>query len=275
MKAGATKPANQAPAESQAEKPSREETIKTYLPLVRFIAEKVHRRLPPGADLESLIHSGVVGLLEALDRFDPSRGVDFPVYARYRIQGEVMQCLRSLDWVSRSVRAWGRKVAAARSRLEGEFGREPTAEELSKELGIPLEEYFKIDYKLNDAIVLSLDDLSITSEEKLKKAQEEFCHSPFEDPLTLLEHKDLVEKLSSAIGGLPERERLVVTLYHHEELTLREIGEILGLSEGRICQIYTQAVSRLRQSLGLMSPTKRRSRNKGPKGAKNNKRQNI
>ncbi len=268
MKAGATKPANHTSGVSQADRLSREELIETYLPLVRFIAEKVHRRLPPGADLESLVHSGVVGLIEALDRFDPGRGVEFPAYARHRIQGEVMQCLRSLDWVSRSVRAWGRKLAAARSKLEGELGREPTAEELAMDLGIPLEEYFRINYKLNDAVVLSLDDLSITSEEKLKKAQEEFFHSPYEDPLTFIEHKDLVEKLSSAIGDLPVRERLVVTLYHHEELTLKEIGEVLGLSEGRVCQIYKQAVIRLREALGLSSAGKGSNKKNGTKRAK-------
>ena len=111
--------------------PTKEATIAKYLPLVRFVAEKVHRRLPPGVDLESLVHSGVIGLLEALDRFDPKRGVEFEVYARYRVQGEVMQCLRSLDWVSRSVRSWGRKMEAARVKLAGQLVREPTADEMA------------------------------------------------------------------------------------------------------------------------------------------------
>jgi len=105
---------------------SWDEMVETYLPLVRTVAEKVHRRLPPGVDLTSLIHSGIVGLLEALGRFDPTRGVAFEVYARYRIQGEVMQCLRSLDWASRSVRSWGRKVEVARGRLAGQLSRAPT-----------------------------------------------------------------------------------------------------------------------------------------------------
>src|SRR2546428_1614778 len=123
----------------QTAHPVKEEMVTRYLPLVRFVAESVHRRLPPGVDLESLVHSGVVGLLEALGRYDPTRGVDFEIYARYRIQGEVMQCLRSLDWVSRSVRSWGRKIEAARNRLAGKFVREPNAEEMAKELEIPLE----------------------------------------------------------------------------------------------------------------------------------------
>jgi RNA polymerase sigma factor for flagellar operon FliA len=228
----------------------REEMIEKYLPLVRLVAGRIHRRLPPGVDLESLIHSGIVGLLEALKRYDPRRGVAFQAYARYRIQGEVMEYLRSLDWVSRSVRAWGRKVTEARSRLTRKLGREANPEEVATELKVPLEEYYRIDQKVSEAVLLSFEDLSIASEEEWKKAQEDFSSRPFQDPLAFLEGKDLVEKLASAIEELPERERLVVTLYYHEELTLREIGEILGLSEGRICQIYAQAVSRLRQALG-------------------------
>jgi RNA polymerase sigma factor FliA len=238
--------------------PDKEEMVTQYLPLVRFVAEKVHRRLPPGVDLESLIHSGVVGLLEALDRFDPKRGVDFEVYARYRIQGEVMQCLRSLDWVSRSVRSWGRKIEAARTRLAGKFVREPTAEEVAKELEIPLESYYRLDQQVSDATLLSLEDLSIASEADWERTQEKYMHNAFLDPLTFVEGKDLVEKLAMAVAALPERERMIVTLYYHEELTLREIGEILDLSEGRICQIFAQAVGRLRAALDI-SPRERPS----------------
>jgi RNA polymerase sigma factor FliA len=238
-------------AHSRDKKPVSEELVTKYLPLVRYVAEKVHRRLPPGVDLESLVHSGVVGLLEALERFDPQRGVEFEVYARYRIQGEVMQCLRSLDWVSRSVRAWGRKIEAARSRLAGKFVREPNAEEMAKELEIPLETYYRVDQQLNDATLLSLEDLSIASEAEWERTQEKHAHHSYLDPLAFVEAKDLVEKLAVAVQGLPERERTVVTLYYYEELTLREIGEILDLSEGRICQIFGQAVVRLRTSLGM------------------------
>jgi RNA polymerase sigma factor for flagellar operon FliA len=230
---------------------AKEEMVTQYLPLVRFVAERVHRRLPPGVDLESLIHSGVVGLLQALDRFDPKRGVDFEIYARYRIQGEVMQCLRSLDWVRRSVRSWGRKIEATRARLAGKFIREPTTEEMAKELEIPLESYYRLVQQVNDATLLSLEDLSIASDSEWERNQEKYADSPFLDPLTFVEGKDLVEKLGAAVAALPERERMVVTLYYHEELTLREIGQILDLSEGRICQILAQAVARLRGALGI------------------------
>jgi RNA polymerase sigma factor for flagellar operon FliA len=231
--------------------PAKEETVTQYLPLVRLVAERVHRRLPPGVDLESLIHSGVVGLLQALDRFDPKRGVDFEIYARYRIQGEVMQCLRSLDWVRRSVRSWGRKIEAAKTKLAGKFAREPNAEEIAKELEIPLESYFRLDQQVNDATLLSLEDLSISSEADWERAQEKYTDSPFLDPHSFVENKDLVEKLGSGVAALPERDRLVVTLYYYEELTLREIGQILDLSEGRVCQILGQVVACLRGALGI------------------------
>ncbi|HXV81500.1 MAG TPA: FliA/WhiG family RNA polymerase sigma factor [Candidatus Binatia bacterium] len=235
---------------------TKEERVTQYLPLVRLVAEKVHRRLPPGVDLESLIHSGVVGLLQALDRFDPKRGVDFEIYARYRIQGEVMQCLRSLDWVRRSVRSWGRKIEAAKARLASTFAREPTAEEIAKELEIPLESYFRLDQQVSEATLLSLEDLSMASEAEWERAQEKYTDGPFLDPLSVVEGKDLVEKLASGVAALPERDRLVVTLYYYEELTLREIGQILDLSEGRVCQILAQVVACLRGALGIKSPVK-------------------
>jgi len=239
---------------------AKEEMVTRYLPLVRLVAEKVHRRLPPGVDLESLIHSGVVGLLQALDRFDPKRGVDFEIYARYRIQGEVMQCLRSLDWVRRSVRSWGRKIEAAKTKLAGKLAREPTAEEIAKELAIPLESYFRLDQQVNEATLLSLEDLSIASETDWERAQEKYTDSPFLDPLSIVEGKDLVEKLASGVAALPERDRLVVTLYYYEELTLREIGQILDLSEGRVCQILAQVVACLRGTLGIKPSEKQSAR---------------
>jgi RNA polymerase sigma factor for flagellar operon FliA len=256
MKLAEKKPSQSVVAEKQAAKPAESDILAKYLPLVRFVAEKIHRRLPPGVDLESLIHSGVVGLLEALDRYDPKRGVEFEIFARYRVQGEIMQCLRSLDWVSRSVRSWGRKMESARTKLAGQLVREPTAEEMATELQIPLENYFRLDQQVNDATLLSLDDLSVTSEADWERTQEKYTQNSFLDPLSFVESKDLVEKLTAAVEVLPQRERLVITLYYHGEMTLREIGEILELSEGRICQIFGQAVGRLRNALGVTVKSK-------------------
>lgn len=259
-------PKKSRPAKSAQAEPLSDELVTKYLPLVRFVAEKIHRRLPPGVDLESLVHSGVVGLLEALKRFDPKRGVDFEIYARYRIQGEVMQCLRSLDWVSRSVRSWGRKIDAARNRLAGQFVREPTAEEMAKELDISLDNYYRVDQQINDATLISLEDLSVASESEWERTQEKVANNSFIDPLTFVESKDMVQKLAAAVQELPERERTVITLYYHEELTLREIGEILSLSEGRICQIFGQAVNRLRGVLGI-KPKESAKRSSEPRKA--------
>jgi RNA polymerase sigma factor for flagellar operon FliA len=247
---------------SQKVDQAREQMITKCLPLARFVAERIHRRLPAGVDLESLIHSGVVGLLEAVDRFDPKRGVAFEVYARYRIQGEVMQCLRSLDWVSRSVRSWGRKIEATRAKLAGRFIREPSAEEISKELEIPLETYYRFDQQMNEATLLSLDDLAVASEAEWEAVHQKFTRNVYNDPLSFVESKDLVNKLAGAVAGLPERERRVVTLYYHEELTLREIGEIFDLSEGRICQIFAQGVRRLRGALDVSAKPKNGSSTK-------------
>jgi RNA polymerase sigma factor for flagellar operon FliA len=269
MKVAEKKPPENAVAEKPGATPAENDGLTKYLPLVRFVAEKIHRRLPPGVDLESLVNSGVVGLLEALERYDPKRGVEFEIYARYRIQGEVMQCLRSLDWVSRSVRSWGRKIETARSKLAGQLVREPTAEEMAKELQIPLDNYFRLDQQVNDATLLSLDDLSIASEADWEKTQEKYTQNSFLDPLSFVEGKDLVEKLTAAVELLPERERTVVTLYYHEELTLREIGEILELSEGRICQIFGQAVGRLRTALGVtVKPKESASAKRAAEGRK-------
>jgi RNA polymerase sigma factor FliA len=253
---------------------AKEEMVTQYLPLVRFVAERVHRRLPPGVDLESLIHSGVVGLLQALDRFDPKRGVDFEIYARYRIQGEVMQCLRSLDWVRRSVRSWGRKIEAAKTKLSAKFAREPAAEEIAKELEIPLESYFRLEQQVNEATLLSLEDLSIASEAEWERAQEKYTNSPFLDPLSVVEGKDLVEKLAAGIAALPERDRLVVTLYYYEDLTLREIGQILDLSEGRVCQILAQVVACLRGTLGI-KPSEKVSARRRQEARKQNVKKHV
>jgi RNA polymerase sigma factor for flagellar operon FliA len=235
----------------QALKQRQEEILEIHMPLVRLVAERIHRRLPPGIDLASLINSGIVGLLEAAQRYDSHRGVAFQTYARYRIQGEIIEYLRSLDWVSRSVRSWGRKMAVARTRLAGRLGREASPGEMASELGVELTEYYRVDQKVNEASLVSLEDITSASEEKWRKTQDDFSMRSFQDPFTSVEGKELVEKLAEAIETLSERERLIVTLYYYEELTLREIGEILSLTEGRICQIHAQAVVRLQNTLGV------------------------
>lgn len=228
---------------------AREAMILSYLPLVRLIAERVQRRLPHGVDGESLVHSGVVGLLEALDRYDPERGVSFQAYARYRIHGEIVQCLRSLDWASRSIRSWSRRIATARKELAVALCREATSEEVAEALGLSMDTYHRVHCKVNECRRLSFDDLDTVPEDEQVKHCDPYHGNPYEDPLRSVERRDLMQKLQEAIRLLPERERRVVERHHGEELTFREIGKQMGLTEGRICQIYNKACKKLRGAL--------------------------
>lgn len=228
---------------------SRDAMILSYLPLVRLVAERVRRQLPSGSDIEPLVHSGVVGLLEALDRFDPEKGVSFRAYARYRIHGEIIQCLRSLDSVSRSARLWRRRIATARTRISAAMCREATSEEVAEELGLPLKTYYRVHSKLNECRPVHLDDAAAMAAGDEMYERLESCGGSHEDPFRLVERRDLMEKMGDAVQRLPERERRVVELHHREGLTLREIGRRLGLTEGRICQIYNKACMTLRQVL--------------------------
>jgi RNA polymerase sigma factor (sigma-70 family) len=152
--------------------------------------------------------------------------------------------------------------------LVGRLVREPNAEEMAKELDIPLETYFRLDQELNDATLLSIEDLSIVSEAAWERTQEKYAAASFLDPLTFVEGKDLAEKLAVAVNGLPERERMLITLYYHEELTLREIGEVFHLSEGRVSQILAQTVGRLREALGVTVNSKNNSVTKHSTGVR-------
>lgn len=228
---------------------SRAGLIEAYLPLVRFMADRIGRRLPLGMEREPLVNSGVVGLLEAVDRYDQARGVPFDSYARHRIHGEMIECLRSMDWASRSVRAWVRKIRTARTRLTAKLCRRATAEELAAELGVSLDEYYRIEHRVSTAKLIRLDSLSVCSSAEVEEVRERFGWEPRTNPMSLVERKNLIQKLIPAVHALPERERLIVTLYYYEELTMRKIGQLMNLSEGRISQIYGQALSRLRLAL--------------------------
>lgn len=223
--------------------------ILSYLPLVRLVAEQVRRRLPVGVDIEPLVHSGIVGLLEALDRFDPERGVSFQAYARYRIHGEIMQCLRSLDSVSRSARFWARRIAAARKNVATAVCREATSEEVAEELGLSMHAYYRVYSKLNECRPVRLDDAeTLGVDEQVHGSIVRDC-LPCEDPLRLVEHRDLMEKMQAAVLRLSQRERQVVELYHRDGLTFKQIARRFGLTEGRISQIYHKARVELRRAL--------------------------
>jgi RNA polymerase sigma factor for flagellar operon FliA len=190
----------------------------------------------------------VVALLESIDRFDARRGVRFEVYARFRIHGEMMECLRSLDWVHRSLRSWGRKIEQARAALAGRLIREPAAEEIARELGISMRHYYRLDRRLNEARLVSFDQVFATGAPDCQTVVPQFAPGAG-DPQHEVEKKDLENKLAAAVQTLPERQRRIVELRYYRELPFKEIARELGVSEARVCQILADALARLRVAL--------------------------
>jgi RNA polymerase sigma factor for flagellar operon FliA len=218
----------------------REDLIDDCLPQVKRLASRLASRLPPHVDLENLVQAGLVGLLDAMDKFDRERGVRFWTYAEIRIRGAMLDSLRHLDWIPRSVRRRRRQIEAAFSRLESVLGRCATDEELAQELGVDAVELGKILYEVRGAEIgiRSVEDLG----DKIRLETDENSR----DPHVQMERKEMRQLLAEIVEALPERERFVVTLYYHEELTMKEVGEALGVSESRVSQIHSKAVLRMK-----------------------------
>lgn len=211
--------------------------VEQYMGTIKSIADHIHKHLPPGISKDSLVQSGVVGLLEAAKRYDTTSVATFSTFSYYRVLGEMVGHLRSLDWVSRSVRHWGRIFADADRKLEQILGRPAQDEEVADLLGLTLDYYHKIAGQVANANLLSLEELETPSKEEWRKeAVGLHKEQPF-DPALETEQNDLRRKLAAAMVGLPERQRQVVELYYFKEMTLKEVGEALGVTEGRACQI--------------------------------------
>jgi RNA polymerase sigma factor FliA len=231
------------------DKQDREERIMKYLPLVKKIVGRIALRLPDYMGKDDLINVGVMGLMSALEKFDEMRNVRFETYAGFRIRGAVLDELRSRDIVPRSVRSKEARLEEAFGALQNELGRHPTDDEVSDYLGISLENYYKLLDETSGVCILSNDDLPQGYCEKhgryevLEKIDQN-------NPFSIFTHREVKEVLKNAIDSLPEKERLVLSLYYYEELTLKEIGMVIKLTESRICQIRSQAILRLRTSLG-------------------------
>ena len=225
----------------------REKLLAEYLPLVKSVAGRMALGFPKSVELQDLVSTGVIGLVEAFSNFDPSRGVKFETYAVPRIRGAILDELRALDWVPRSTRAKSREIDRALTRLENKLGRIPTDRELAKFLKIPVEEIHSAKGDLSCSIVLSLDDLVYKEEDNRQIPRIETVEAAArENILNDLEKKELKAFLVSAIKHLSEQERLVIALYYYEEMTLKEIGEVMTISESRVSQIHTKAVMKLR-----------------------------
>jgi RNA polymerase sigma factor for flagellar operon FliA len=224
-----------------------ERVLLEHLPIVRFLARRIHERLPQHVDIEDLVSAGVVGLMDAFSKFDPNKKVQFRSYAQFRIRGAILDSLRTLDWSPRELRRKGRAVEEAIRTLTQKLGRAPVEPEVAAELGFELEEYQTL---LGDLKGLEIGTLHVERSED--SGEEELAYipgRPDEDPLFRCLRGEMEERLTDAISELPDRERLVMTLYYYEEMTMREIGLALGVVESRVSQIHASAVVHLRAAL--------------------------
>jgi RNA polymerase sigma factor for flagellar operon FliA len=222
----------------------RERLILEHLPQVRLIARRIHERLPESVNLEDLISTGTLGLIAAIDRFDPQHNVKLKTYAEYKIRGAILDSLRGLDWAPRQQRKRSKMIEAAISGVEQRLHRAPREEEIAQELGLTLDEYHEW---LVDIRGVNLGSLEVASPDDENRSLLKYISDDEENwPSRLLERSELQRLLSDAIEKMPRTERTVITLYYHEELTLREISKVVNLHESRVSQLKSQAILRLR-----------------------------
>ncbi len=225
----------------------QERVLLEHLPIVRFLARRIHERLPQHVDIEDLVSAGVVGLMDAFSKFDPAKKVQFRSYAQFRIRGAILDSLRTLDWSPRELRRKGRAVEEAIRVLTARAGDAPGEPEVAAEMGLSLEDYQQL---LGDLKGLEIGTLHMERNED--SGEEELAYipgKPEDDPLFCCLRGELEERLTAAISNLPDRERLVMTLYYYEEMTMREIGLALGVVESRVSQVHASAVVHLRGAL--------------------------
>jgi len=223
----------------------REEFILKYAPLVKQIAERMAVRLPPNISKDELIGPGVMGLFDAIDKFDSERGIKFRTYASLRIKGAILDELRKMDWTSRSVRRNINKIEEAIRILELKLDREPKDDEIAEQLGLDMDSYYKIISRSHGVSLLSLDELM--SDDTTSRLNKQVADNP--SPFDELKIREVKKIISKALATLSEKEQLVMSLYYYNELTLREIANVLNLTESRISQIHSKAIVRLRIKL--------------------------
>lgn len=235
----------------EGDKSARERLVLAYSPLVKFVAGRTGSKLPSHVDDADLISYGMLGLIEAMERYDVDRETRFETFAMQRIRGAIIDELRSLDWVPRSVRARAREIEEANSKLEHELGRPPTDDELADRMGITEKELQDSLIQISNSSILALEELWMVPDSSGDKVSllDTLRDENAPDPQAELDTSDLKEMLADAIETLPEREKLVVALYYFENLTLREIGDVLGVTESRVSQLHSKAVLRLRSHL--------------------------
>src|ERR1700754_2010379 len=230
---------------------AREQLVVAYSPLVKYVAGRMSSGLPAHVEEADLISYGLIGLINAIERFELEREIKFETYAITRIKGAIIDELRALDWVPRSVRARAREIEKVHAKLEHRLHRTPTDEEMARELQMPVEEFQEILVKISNSTVVALDELWAVSDSSGDAVSLlDTLHDPdAPDPQPMLAASALKDRLADARAARREREKLVIALYYYENLTLREIGEVIGVTESRISQLHTKAVLRLRSRL--------------------------
>ncbi len=229
----------------------RDHFVIKYAPLVKYVAGKISMSLPHNIEFEDLLSYGIFGLIDAINKFDPTRGIKFKTYAMTRIRGAIFDELRSIDWVPRSIRQKAKQVEQVISELENKLGRTVEDEEIAKELGVSMEEFQSILNKLSGASILSLNDIWYLGSDSDELSVLETLEAPKNmNPDVLVEKEEIKDYIVEAIKKLPDKEKKVIVLYYYEDLTLKEIGEVLEVTESRVSQLHTKAIMRLRGRLG-------------------------
>lgn len=228
----------------------REYFVNKYSPLVKYVAGKIAIGMPQNVDFDDLVGYGVFGLLDAINKFDPEKDIKFKTYAVTRIRGAIYDELRSIDWVPRSIRQKAKELERVIGSLENRLGRSATDAEIAKEMGLSLKEFHTLVLKLSGASMLSLSDVWYIGDESDQVSVMETIESPKSlNPDVIVEREEIKNIIVKAISELPDKEKKVLILYYYEDLTLKEIGEVLQVTESRISQLHTKAIMRLRSKL--------------------------
>jgi len=229
---------------------NREEVIKRYSPMIKYVANRIAMRLPPHIEVDDLISVGVLGLMDAISKYDSTRGAKFKTYAEFRVRGAILDELRSLDWVPRSIRQKASQVDKVVQELQAKLSRSPEDEEVAKEMGLSLDQFHDTLNETKSMPVFSLEDLGLAKDSGEQQSLLDCLAGKADaDPQTQIRLVELKEIIAKAIDSLPEKERLMVSLYYYEELTMKEIGAVLEITESRVSQIHSKAVYRLRTKL--------------------------
>lgn len=225
---------------------TQEEIILRHSPLVKYVSSRISIKLPASVEVEDLYQAGILGLIDAVSKFDHGRGIKFQTYAEFRIRGAILNELRAMDWVPRAVRQNATRLEAAYGKMEGRLGRPAEDKEVAAELGLSLEDFFQLLDGSRGVSIVSFDDLKPTVDGESRDILEVLADPDVEDPIESIGLRQVRAAIALAIESLPEKERLVITLYYVEELTMNEIGHILKVTESRVSQLHSKAAMRIR-----------------------------